>query len=136
LNSFSTRVKFVQQTLISLINFLEDSYTLTNITKVLREPHYQQVSLFNFTVVGSEHVIRDIPVLYNAYSQPFPTCGPMSRDGLRERGALGHLSFGVSKHMGPIWAFVWKGWKYAPPVCSAHLKNLSFVLATLVLHLP
>ena len=56
------------------------------------------------------------------------------RDGFRERGALGHLSFGGPKHMWPIWPFVWKAWKYAPPMCGAHLKNLSFVLASLVLH--
>jgi len=28
------------------------------------------------------------------------------RDGFRERGALGHLSFGGPKHMKPIWLFV------------------------------
>jgi len=58
----------------------------------------------------------------------------VSRDGFRERGAPGHLSFGGPKHMWPVWPFVWKAWKYALPMCSAHLRNPSFVLAILVLH--
>jgi len=33
-----------------------------------------------------------------------------ARDGFKERGALGHLSFEGSKHMWPIWPFVWKAW--------------------------
>jgi len=35
------------------------------------------------------------------------------RDRFRQRGALGHLSFGSPKQVWPIWPFVWKAWKYA-----------------------
>jgi len=40
------------------------------------------------------------------------------RNGFRERGALGHLSFGCPKQMWRVWPFVWKAWKYAPLMCA------------------
>ena len=48
----------------------------------------------------------------------------MIRDGFRERGALGHLSFWGPTQVWPIWPFVWKAWKYAPLVCSAPSKSI------------
>ena len=45
------------------------------------------------------------------------------RDGFRERGVLGHLSFGGPKHMWPIGPFVWKAWKYDPRMCSAQARS-------------
>jgi len=48
----------------------------------------------------------------------------MIRDGFRERGALGHLSFWGPTQVWPIWPFVWKAWKYAPLVCSAPAKSI------------
>jgi len=47
-----------------------------------------------------------------------------TRDGFRERGALGHLSFWGPTQVWPIWPFVWKAWNYAPLVCSALWKSL------------
>jgi len=44
------------------------------------------------------------------------------RDGFRERGALGHLSFWGPTQVWPIWPFVWKAWKYASLICSASSK--------------
>jgi len=58
------------------------------------------------------------------------------RDGFRERGTLGHLSFWISTQVWSIWPFVWKAWQYAPLMCRVPLKNLSFVVPTLVLRLP
>jgi len=43
----------------------------------------------------------------------------LNRDGFKERGTIGHLSFGGPKQVSPIWPFVWKAWKYAPLMCSA-----------------
>jgi len=43
-------------------------------------------------------------------------CGHVAvadRDGFRERGALGHLSFWGPTQVWPVWPFVWKAWKYA-----------------------
>jgi len=44
------------------------------------------------------------------------------RDGLRERGALGHLSFLGPTQVRPIWPFVWKAWKYATVACIVPSK--------------
>jgi len=47
-------------------------------------------------------------------STVYNCCRNIGRDGFRERGALGHLSFGGPKQVWPIWPFFWKAWKYAP----------------------
>jgi len=44
------------------------------------------------------------------------------RDGFRERGALGHLSFWGPTQVWHIWPFVWKAWKFASLMCSASSK--------------
>jgi len=44
------------------------------------------------------------------------------RDGFRERGALGHLSFWGPTQVWPIWPFLWKAWNYVPLMCSAPSK--------------
>jgi len=54
----------------------------------------------------------------------------IGRDGFRERGALGHLSFGGPKPMWLIWPFVWKAWKYAPFMSSAP-SEIYFLLCRL-----
>jgi len=48
----------------------------------------------------------------------------VDRDGFRERGALGHLSFGGPTQVWPIWPFVWKTWKYGPLMCRAPQKSI------------
>ena len=35
-----------------------------------------------------------------------------------------HLNFCGPTQVWPIWPFVWKAWKYAPLVCSAHSKSI------------
>jgi len=44
------------------------------------------------------------------------------RDGFRQRGALGHLSFWSPAQVWPIWPFVWKAWMCAPRMCGASSK--------------
>jgi len=46
----------------------------------------------------------------------------LARDGFRERGALGHLSFWGPAQVWPIWPFVWKTWKYASLMRNAPSK--------------
>ena len=46
----------------------------------------------------------------------------LTRDGFRERGALGHLGFWGPTQVWSIWPFVWKAWKYAPLICSVPWK--------------
>jgi len=43
----------------------------------------------------------------------------LSRDGVREHGSLGNLSFWGSRQVWPIWSLVLKAWTYAPVTCSA-----------------
>jgi len=47
----------------------------------------------------------------------FQKVGHRFRDGFRERGALGHLSFWGPMLVWPIWSLVLKTWKYAPLPC-------------------
>jgi len=59
------------------------------------------------------------------------------REGFRERRTLGHLSFWGPTRVWPIWPFVRKAWKCgAPSYVWCPLKNLSFVVPTMVLQLP
>jgi len=46
----------------------------------------------------------------------------LTRDGLKERGALGHISFRGPTQVWPIWSFIWKAWKYGRFVGSAPSK--------------
>jgi len=46
-----------------------------------------------------------------------------TRDGFRQRGALGHHRFWGPAQVWPIWPFVWKAWKCAPRMCIAPSKN-------------
>jgi len=45
------------------------------------------------------------------------------RDGFRQRGALGHLSFWGPMQVWAIGPFVWKAGKCAPRMCSAPSKT-------------
>jgi len=47
---------------------------------------------------------------------------PRTRDGFRERGVLGHLSFWGPRKVWSIWPFVWKAWKCAPLMCTSPSK--------------
>jgi len=47
---------------------------------------------------------------------------PSSRDGFRERGAVGHLSFWGPTQVWPIWSLVLKAWKYLPLTCNSLSK--------------
>jgi len=45
-----------------------------------------------------------------------------SRDGFRERGAVGHLCFSGPTQVWPIWLIVLKAWNYVPVMCNATSK--------------
>jgi len=61
-------------------------------------------------------------------------CFRSSRDGFRERGALGHLSFGAPSRCDQFGRLSEK--RENMPLPCVPLKHLSFVVPTLVLHLP
>jgi len=81
-------------------------------------------SLLTLVSPASSIDIRDCNIIYVT-----PT-----RDGFRERGTLGHLSFGGPTQVWPIGPFVWNR-ESMPLLCVVLLKNLSFVVPTLVLQL-
>jgi len=60
------------------------------------------------------------------YRRPSKKIALMKRDGFRQRGALGHLSFWGPAQVWPIRPFVWKARKRAPPMCSAPSKIYLF----------
>ena len=65
--------------------------------------------------------------LAHAWSHSWFEAWLVTRDGYRERGARGHLSFWGPTQVWPILPFAWKAWKYAPLVCSAPSTSFSFV---------